>query len=169
MQINGHICLCLGKTSPRYSGAARATQHASCREPASSSGGPLLEASAIGSLTRNLMPLCRLVTPDLVELAILAGSRPAVDDCEILRQGQGLLATGSQIVLAKGGHATGPRSTEILLRSGQEPISFDAPRLAGSMRGTGCLLACAIAAHLANGRSLEHAVGQAKQFVFAKL
>lgn len=133
---------------------------------ASSSGRPLLEAGAIGTLIRNLMPLCRLVTPNLVELAILAGSRAAVDDDEIFRQGQGLLGAGSQALLIKGGHATGARSTDILLRSGQEPLRFDAPRLAGSMRGTGCMLASAIAAHLANGTSLEYAVCQGKQFVF---
>jgi hydroxymethylpyrimidine/phosphomethylpyrimidine kinase len=136
---------------------------------ASTSGGPLLEAGAIGTLIRNLMPLCRLITPNLIELAVLAGSPPAVDDCEMLRQGQGLLDTGSQALLIKGGHATGPRSIDNLLRPRQPPIRFDASRLATSMRGTGCMLASAIAAHLANGRSLEHAVGQGKDFVFMKL
>jgi hydroxymethylpyrimidine/phosphomethylpyrimidine kinase len=134
---------------------------------ASSSGRPLLEAGAIGTLIRNLMPHCHLVTPNLIELAVLAGSPLAVDDEEVLQQGQRLLAAaGPRALLIKGGHATGARSTDILLRSGQEPLRFDAPRLAGSMRGTGCMLASAIAAHLANGTSLEDAVCQGKQFVF---
>ncbi|RWI08861.1 hydroxymethylpyrimidine/phosphomethylpyrimidine kinase [Mesorhizobium sp.] len=136
---------------------------------ASSSGRPLLEASAIGTLIRDLMPLCRLVTPNLIELAILAGSELAVDEDEILRQGQGLLGAGLRALLIKGGHAAGCRSTDILLRSGQEPIRFEAPRLAGSMRGTGCALASAIAAHLANTRSLEDGVRKGKLFVFEEL
>lgn len=136
---------------------------------ASSSGRPLLAAGAMAALIGNLMPLCRLVTPNLNELAVLSGSSPAAEDDEILRQGQRLLDAGSQALLVKGGHAAGPRSTDILLRPQQKPTRFHAPRLAGSMRGTGCMLASAIAAHLANGRSLECAVGQGKQFVFEKL
>jgi hydroxymethylpyrimidine/phosphomethylpyrimidine kinase len=84
----------------------------------------------------------------------------------MLRQGQGLLDTGSQALLVKGGHATGPQSTDILLRSRQEPVRFDAPRLGESMRGTGCMLASAVAAHLANARSLEDPVRKGKLFVF---
>ncbi|TIP96947.1 MAG: hydroxymethylpyrimidine/phosphomethylpyrimidine kinase [Mesorhizobium sp.] len=136
---------------------------------ASSSGGPLLEASAIGSLTRNLMPLCRLVTPNLIELAVLAGSDLAKDDDGALQQGQKLLTAGLQALLIKGGHAAGCRSTDILLRADQEPIRFDAPRLAGSMRGTGCALASAIAAHLANGSPLEDGVRKSKLLVFEKI
>ncbi len=136
---------------------------------ASSSGRPLLEAGAIGVMKRDLMPLCRLVTPNLIELAVLAGSPPAADDDDVLRQGQGLLVVGPQALLIKGGHATGSRSTDILLRPRQQPIRFDAPRLAGSMRGTGCMLASAIAAQLANARSLEDSVRKGKLFVLEKL
>ncbi|MER8562696.1 bifunctional hydroxymethylpyrimidine kinase/phosphomethylpyrimidine kinase, partial [Mesorhizobium sp. M0578] len=57
----------------------------------------------------------------------------------------------------------------ILLRSDQEPIRFDAPRLVASMRGTGCMLASAIAAHLAKAQSIEYAVRQGKLFVLEKL
>ncbi|RWB55099.1 hydroxymethylpyrimidine/phosphomethylpyrimidine kinase [Mesorhizobium sp.] len=136
---------------------------------ASTSGRQLLEPGAIGVLKRDLMPLCRLVTPNLIELAILTGSDLAADDEDALRQGRRLLADGSQAVLIKGGHAAGPRSTDILLNSGQEPIRFDMPRLAGSMRGTGCMLASAIAAHLAGAKPLEDSVREGKRFVFGKL
>ncbi|BCM20269.1 hydroxymethylpyrimidine/phosphomethylpyrimidine kinase [Mesorhizobium sp. J8] len=136
---------------------------------ASSSGRQLLEPGAIGVLKRDLMPLCRLVTPNLVELAILTGSDLAVDDDDALRQGRRLLAAGPQALLIKGGHATGPRSTDILLRPGQEPIHVDMPRLAGSMRGTGCMLASAIAAHLAGAKPLEDSVREGKRLVFERL
>ncbi|TIW20964.1 MAG: hydroxymethylpyrimidine/phosphomethylpyrimidine kinase [Mesorhizobium sp.] len=136
---------------------------------ASSSGRQLLEPGAIGVLKRDLMPLCRLVTPNLIELAILTGSDLAVEDEDTLRQGRRLLAEGPQALLIKGGHADGPRSTDILLSGGQEPVRFDMPRLARSMRGTGCMLASAIAAHLAEAKSLEDSVHEAKQRVFEKL
>ncbi|MEI9426246.1 bifunctional hydroxymethylpyrimidine kinase/phosphomethylpyrimidine kinase [Mesorhizobium sp. Cs1299R1N3] len=136
---------------------------------ASSSGRPLLEAKAIGAMKRDLMPLCRLVTPNLIELAALVGSELAADEDDALQQGKRLLAAGPQALLLKGGHATGPRSTDILLSSNQEPIRFEAPRVAGSMRGTGCMLASAIAAHLANARSLHDSVVEGKRFVLNRL
>ncbi|CDX30391.1 Hydroxymethylpyrimidine/phosphomethylpyrimidine kinase [Mesorhizobium plurifarium] len=136
---------------------------------AASSGRQLLEPGAIGVLKRDLMPLCRLVTPNLIELAVLTGSELAADDDDALRQGNQLLAEGLQALLIKGGHAAGPRSTDILLSGGQEPVRLDMPRLAGSMRGTGCMLASAIAAHLAIGDSIEKAVRQAKLLVFEKI
>ncbi|MGX8010146.1 hydroxymethylpyrimidine/phosphomethylpyrimidine kinase [Mesorhizobium sp. ORM8.1] len=136
---------------------------------ASTSGRVLLEAGAIAAMKRDLMPLCRLVTPNLIELALFVGSEPAADEDGALRQGRRLLAAGPHALLIKGGHASGPSSTDILLDSDQEPIRFDMPRLAGSMRGTGCMLASAIAAHLAIGKPLEDSVRDGKLFVFEKL
>ncbi len=136
---------------------------------ASTSGRALLEAGAITAMKRNLMPLCRLVTPNLIELALLVGSALAVDENEVVRQGQSLLSAGSQALVIKGGHAAGPRSTDILLGRDPELIRYDAPRLATSVRGTGCMLASAIAAHLAKGCPLEDSVRKGKLFVFQNL
>ncbi|QND61074.1 hydroxymethylpyrimidine/phosphomethylpyrimidine kinase [Mesorhizobium huakuii] len=136
---------------------------------ASTSGRALLEAGAIAAMKSDLMPLCRLVTPNLVELALLVGSELAVDEDGAVLQGQELMAAAAQALVIKGGHASGPRSTDILLRSDQEPIRFDTPRLAASMRGTGCMLASAIAAHLAKANPLEDSVREGKRLVFEKL
>ncbi|QND68750.1 hydroxymethylpyrimidine/phosphomethylpyrimidine kinase [Mesorhizobium loti] len=136
---------------------------------ASTSGRPLLEAGAIAAMKRDLMPLCRVVTPNLIELALLVGSELAADEDGAVRQGKELLAGAAQALLIKGGHAAGPRSADILLGSDQEPIRFDTPRLAVSMRGTGCMLASAIAAHLAKASSFEDSVHKGKLFVFEKL
>lgn len=136
---------------------------------ASTSGRAFLEPGAIAVMKRDLMRLCRLVTPNLFELALLVGTELAVDEGGAVKQGKELLATEARALLIKGGHASGPRSTDILLCSDQEPIRFDSPRLALSMRGTGCMLASAIAAHLAKARSIEDAVRQGKLFVFEKL
>ncbi|MER9877375.1 hydroxymethylpyrimidine/phosphomethylpyrimidine kinase [Mesorhizobium sp. M0195] len=135
----------------------------------STSGRALLETDAIGAMKRDLMPFCRLVTPNLFELALLVGAEPAANESDAVRQGRKLLAVGAQALLIKGGHAAGPRSTDILLRLDQGPIRFDMPRLAVSIRGTGCMLASAIAAHLANARSLEDSVREGKLFAFKRL
>lgn len=136
---------------------------------ASTSGRTLLEGDAVAVMKRDLMPLCRLVTPNLIELALLVGAEQATDEDGTVRQGQELLAAGARAVLIKGGHASEPRSTDILLCSDHEPVRFDMPRLAASMRGTGCMLASAIAAHLAKASSLEDSVRKGKLFVFGKL
>ncbi|MER8434963.1 hydroxymethylpyrimidine/phosphomethylpyrimidine kinase [Mesorhizobium sp. C277A] len=136
---------------------------------ASTSGRALLDARAIAAMKRDLMPLCRLVTPNLIELALLVGLEPAVDEDGAVWQGQELLVAGMQALLIKGGHAAGPRSIDILLRPDHEPVRFDTPRLAASMRGTGCMLASSIAAHLAKAQSIEYAVRQGKLFVLEKL
>ncbi|MER9267458.1 hydroxymethylpyrimidine/phosphomethylpyrimidine kinase [Mesorhizobium sp. M0410] len=136
---------------------------------ASTSGRALLEASAIPIMKQHLMPLCRIVTPNLIELALLAGSELAVDEVGALQQGQQLLAAGVQALLIKGGHGSGPRSTDVLVRPNQEPVRLDTRRLARTMRGTGCALASAIAAYLAIGASIEEAVRQAKLLVFEKI
>ncbi|MEO5324727.1 hydroxymethylpyrimidine/phosphomethylpyrimidine kinase [Mesorhizobium sp. CC13] len=136
---------------------------------ASTSGRSLLDTDAIGALKRKLMPLCRLVTPNLPELALLSGQPVAPSQREIIRQAEMLLATGVQAVLVKGGHAEGDLSTDLLVTSDGTQHTFEAPRLPGTMRGTGCMLASAVAAKLALGAPLEAAVRRAKDYVFAKL
>ncbi|GLR45922.1 hydroxymethylpyrimidine/phosphomethylpyrimidine kinase [Mesorhizobium amorphae] len=136
---------------------------------ASTSGRALLEAGAIAVMKRNLMPLCCLVTPNLLELAFLVGAEHATNESDAVRQGQTLLAAGLKALLIKGGHASGPRSTDVLVRADQDPLRFGTPRLARKMRGTGCVLASAIAAYQATGESMEIAVRQAKLLVFEKI
>lgn len=138
---------------------------------ASTSGRVLLPPDAIGRLKRELMPLCDLVTPNLHELAILAGCPIAENEEEILRQASCLLAMMQPrcSLLAKGGHASGAISADILLSPGRAPQMFEAPRLNASMRGTGCMLASAVAARLAMGASLGAALTGAKMFVHDKL
>lgn len=136
---------------------------------ASTSGRALLAPEAIGVLKLTLMPLCRLVTPNLPELALLAGSQQARDEREILFQARIVLDAGVPALLVKGGHGAGERSTDLLLRPDHAPLRFDAPRVKVGMRGTGCMLSSAIAARLAHGLPLEESVRRAKRYVFGEL
>lgn len=132
----------------------------------SSSGHTLLGADAVAGLKVRLMPLCRLITPNLPELAALTGESAAADAEEAIRQAGLLISEGAQAVLVKGGHATGRQATDILVEPGAAPRHFSVMRLAPSMRGTGCTLASAIAAGLASGAELGAAIQPAKRFVF---
>lgn len=135
---------------------------------ASTSGHALLNIDAVDALKYKLMPLCQLVTPNLPELALLTEQPVASCEREIVHQAEMLLATGVQAVLVKGGHADGDRSTDLLVTSDGTQRSFEAPRLGGTMRGTGCMLASAIAAHLALGEPLEASIAKAKRHVFTR-
>ncbi len=134
----------------------------------STSGRALLSPDATDAL-RDLFGSCTLITPNLPELSALAGSIPTTSTDSVSNQAQTLLRAGAQAVLVKGGHGDGAQSTDILFRTGHADQSFDAPRLAAAMRGTGCMLASAIAARLAFGDTLFTAIAGAKAFVHAKL
>lgn len=125
---------------------------------ASSSGRALLSDDAIAVMRESLMPLCTLVTPNLPELALLSGGSEADEH----QQARDLLDGGVKALLVKGGHAEGPRAVDTLYQAGKPPLRFEGPRLPGTMRGTGCMLASAIAAGLARGDGLEASVRAAK-------
>lgn len=122
----------------------------------STSGGTLLDAQGAELLQRELLPNVTLITPNLDELGALSG----LPDAPVADQVQRL---GAQAVLVKGGHANGTDCTDILFSKQGEAVSFSAPRLPVSKRGTGCTLATAIACGLAKGLSLSAACSRARE------
>jgi len=132
----------------------------------SSSGGRLLERDGVAVLKQDLLPLCRLVTPNWLELAALTDAAPAWGEEDAFRQVNDLLDAGCGAVLVKGGHApTDKNATDILLRRGAAPLRFEAPRAPGTLRGSGCAFASSIAGGLAEGKPLEESIRQAKRSI----
>jgi len=72
-------------------------------------------------------------------------------------------------ILIKGGHSDGATATDLLLHPNAPLLAFEAPRLDVTLRGTGCMLSSATAAHLAQDASLPDAVARAKRMVFERL
>ncbi|TKT77684.1 hydroxymethylpyrimidine/phosphomethylpyrimidine kinase [Aquamicrobium sp. LC103] len=134
-----------------------------------SSGGRLLDEDGTAALKQELLPLCRLVTPNWLELAVLAGRPAARGPGQAIEQAGQLLANGRGAVLVKAGHAPLERAGDMLVFRDRPPVHFDAPRLDAAMRGSGCMLSSAVAANLAGGFTLEDAVRAAKARVFAAL
>jgi hydroxymethylpyrimidine/phosphomethylpyrimidine kinase len=84
-------------------------------------------------------------------------------------QARRILGLGAGAVLMKGGHGSGPESTDLLVTAGAVH-RFPAPRLPlANDHGTGCTLSAAIAAGLARGLPLIEAVGEAKRYLGAAL
>ncbi len=133
-----------------------------------SSGDPLLKKSAIAAYKKRLFPLATLVTPNLDELAILAG-RPVRTLAEMKSAGRHLVEKFGCAFLLKGGHLRGKTAIDILATpQGEE--EFAAPFLREiDTHGTGCTYSAAVAANLAQGKPLPQAVAAAKRYVTAAI
>jgi hydroxymethylpyrimidine/phosphomethylpyrimidine kinase len=127
-------------------------------------GAPLIEAGAIDTLKHLLIPRAAVLTPNLPEAEILA-SHAIPDVAAMRRTADELLALGCRAVLLKGGHLEGEVLHDVLATaSGQ--LVWDSPRIATRhTHGTGCTLASAIAAGIAQEMPVEAAVERARDYV----
>ena len=126
-------------------------------------GARLLAPDAIDAV-RRLASVAALLTPNTLEAEALTSL--SVESLEDMRRAaDALLALGAKAVLMKGGHLAADRVTDILVTAAGE-ARFEAPRVdTRHTHGTGCTLASACATGLAQGMSLEDAVGRAFDYV----
>lgn len=131
-------------------------------DPVLAAGGgfPLLTADGIARLTEELFPLTYLLTPNAPEAARLAGIEVQTP-ADLEEAARRLQAMGPRWVLAKGGHL--PGEPVDVLTDGNNVYHLPGVRLAApNHHGSGCLLASAVAAHLAQGASVPEAVNRAR-------
>ena len=131
------------------------------------SGDVLLAADAINTLIEHLLPIANVVTPNLPEAFALLGSpvESLSNDAQYQALCQSLLALGCQSVLVKGGHQTGPLSTDYWCSpSAQQQFSCERINTQNT-HGTGCTLSSAIASYLAQGQTLIEAIKSAKAYI----
>ena len=128
-------------------------------------GAPLLEPDAVDAVRRHLLPLATVLTPNLPEAATLLGQSEAQSRDAMKAQGLALLAYGPQAVFIKGGHFSAGGCPDLLVTA-TSCEWFEAERIDTlNTHGTGCSLSSALAAGLANGKSVEAAAYQAKAYV----
>ncbi|WP_304169007.1 bifunctional hydroxymethylpyrimidine kinase/phosphomethylpyrimidine kinase [Phenylobacterium aquaticum] len=127
-------------------------------------GASLLDAGAVGAVKALLIPRAALLTPNAPEAAALTGRAVETTD-DLRRAGEALLALGARAVLMKGGHVAGAAVVDVLMTQGGE-TTFEGARIdSRHTHGTGCTLASACAAGLAQGLTLEAAVARAWAYV----
>jgi hydroxymethylpyrimidine/phosphomethylpyrimidine kinase len=132
-----------------------------------STGYPLLESDAMGSLQDELIPLARLITPNLREAAALSGIEVRDDD-DMRRAAAIMLERGARAVLVKGGHRT-DSADDLYADAGGETWYRAAHLDTYHTHGTGCSLSAAIAAGLARDLPVQEAIERAKRFVYQGL
>lgn len=158
----------------------------------STTGGKLMADDAFEAFVTGLMPLARLVTPNISEAEKLAGLNIQTEE-EMRQAAARIRELGAPAVLIKGGHLQPQRpevrdqrsenlsqTSDIRRQMSEKPereaidLLDDGGQLtifrsdwvdAPNVRGTGCMLSSAIAAFLARGADLGECVAAAKEFV----
>ena len=129
------------------------------------SGDRLLSPDAVAALREMLVPLARVLTPNLPEAAVLLDAVEPSTQAEMGGMARALLQLGARIVVLKGGHLAGAESAD-LVDDGVRQITITAPRIATrNTHGTGCTLSAAIAALLPRYADPFEAIRAAKQFL----
>jgi len=143
----------------------------------STTGGKLMSDDAFEAFVTSLLPLARLVTPNVPEAEKLAGINIPGED-EMRQAAARIRELGAPAVLIKGGHLNQKsairtqkseeerrEAVDLLDDDGHITVLKGAWIAGGNLRGTGCMLSSAIAAGLATGKSLVEAIQDAKVFV----
>ena len=127
-------------------------------DPVLASGrGDLLASDAVrAALLEALVPRTTVLTPNSVEAERLGGA-------------QRLLDLGARYVLVTGTHDDTPEVINRLYAAGGLVREDRWQRLPGSYHGSGCTLASALAAALANGRGVPEAVHEAQAYTWQAL
>ncbi|HEX3511498.1 MAG TPA: bifunctional hydroxymethylpyrimidine kinase/phosphomethylpyrimidine kinase [Solirubrobacteraceae bacterium] len=138
------------------------------------SGARLLAEGAEQALAREILPRATVVTPNLPEARVLAGS-PAVgssddaDPAEAEALARAVLSLGAGAVVLTGGHRT--RAVDLFIDSpAGVAVEIEGPRYPdGAAHGSGCTHSAALAAQLALGRSPLEAARAARALASAAI
>ncbi|HEV7747015.1 MAG TPA: bifunctional hydroxymethylpyrimidine kinase/phosphomethylpyrimidine kinase [Pyrinomonadaceae bacterium] len=134
----------------------------------SSSGHSLMDEGALDELVAELIPLARLVTPNIPEAEILTATSIA-SEADMRNAAAAIRKLGARAVLIKGGHLSQGDAIDVLDDEGKVTV-FREQRIDGAqLHGSGCILSAAIAAGLGTGMTLAESVGAAKSFVLEAL
>ena len=139
------------------------------------SGDRLLHAEAESALI-DFLHRADLITPNVPELALLAGAEAAATTEALLAQAEQVADAHNVLVLAKGGHLKDSTVTDTLVHPADDAgrrrghQQFESPRVeTTNTHGTGCSVSAALAALRARGLSWPEAVAQVKDWMTSSL
>lgn len=141
----------------------------------STNGERLLDADGVQAMISELLPLARVVTPNLPEAEALSGLRITSPE-DARGAARRIHEMGAAAVIITGGHEMEPGTVTSRQASGTDVVDllfdghvfheFRAPRIdSRQTHGTGCTFASAVAAALALGHDLPDAARRAQQYV----
>jgi hydroxymethylpyrimidine/phosphomethylpyrimidine kinase len=133
---------------------------------ASGRGDEFADDDQLAAMRELIVPQSTLITPNSLEVRRLADEGM---EAEPLACVQRLLGLGAEYVLVTGTHENTPDVVNTLYGESGVVRADRWPRLPASYHGSGCTLASAIAALLANGLGLPEAVREAQEFTWQAL
>lgn len=140
---------------------------------AASSGTRFWGQAEVAAFRRVVLRTGPIVTPNLPELAELAGVDlgPLQDEPEArIAAAEALLRLGARAVVVTGGHGREDPLVDLVVALDEAPVSIERARLAGAgIRGSGCRFATALACELGRRAALPEAVRAAGEFVAARI
>lgn len=137
-------------------------------------GDELASEDMIAALRELIIPQTTLITPNTLELLRLAQDEDHGEDGEEDAAGleecaSRLLELGCEYVLVTGTHHPTPQVVNTLFHRDGKVREDSWDRLPGSYHGSGCTLASAIAAGIAQGLELPDAVREAQEYTWQAL
>ncbi|HEX6005839.1 MAG TPA: hydroxymethylpyrimidine/phosphomethylpyrimidine kinase [Burkholderiales bacterium] len=133
-------------------------------------GDELATEEMIGAMRELLIPQSTIITPNSLEARRLTADdndendQPALAECA-----RRLVASGCEYVLITGTHENTPQVVNTLYSQEGVVRSDTWQRLPGTYHGSGCTLAAAIAATVANGLAISDAVRDAQEYTWQAL
>ena len=133
-------------------------------------GDELASDEMIGALRELLVPQTTILTPNTVEVRRLAledGEESGPENVSVCANR--LLTLGCEYVLVTGTHENTPQVVNVLYGRDGVIRSDDWERLPGNYHGSGCTLASALAATIANGVEIAEAARDAQEYAWQTL
>ncbi len=137
---------------------------------ASGRGDELVSEEMVIALRELLIPQTTILTPNSLEARRLAaeegeeGEGPDLAECA-----KRIIASGCEYVIVTGTHENTVQVVNTLYGQNGAVRSDSWPRLPGTYHGSGCTLASAIAATIANGLEVSDAVKDAQEYTWQTL
>ena len=136
----------------------------------STSGHRLIEESAVEVIKARLLPMAKVVTPNVPEAEILIGRKISgeADFNDVARE---LADSYGVSVLLKAGHLTDEVLTDYFYNAEDATLTLLPSKRVDTRNthGTGCTLSSAIAANLAMGYDLAESIHRAKEYLSGAL
>lgn len=130
------------------------------------SGDKLLLDEAISTLQEELIPMARVITPNIPEAEILCGQK-ITRQSDLPKVVKSLSVNGQVSVLLKAGHLTEDVLTDVFYNAEKdELLELKSSRVkTQNTHGTGCTFSSAVASFLAKRMELNDAVWSAKDYI----
>ena len=132
------------------------------------SGARLISEDAISTLKSKLLPLAKVITPNIPEAEVLSEMQ-IKSEADMEKAAEIICNRLGCSVLLKGGHQLND-ANDLLWKKNEQATWFMGKRIDNpNTHGTGCTLSSAIASNLAKGYDLKTSVKYAKNYISGAL